>query len=205
MVFLFGEQSKVSLIDTGQFHCPVCEQTRAYQHIQHKNYFTLFFIPLLPLESLADYIECSHCEHSFHNSILEAEKGEQVAAYQYVLLTVLFSLTMVKPLQQHITEIYQNVCEQALSDEDYQQACQQYQTQSPNIHAYLRHSRLSLNIKGRLRVMEAAVQWQQHDDPVLSYEQRVQLNQLLSLLELDLGWLEQRLNAGLQKLNADKT
>lgn len=60
-MIIFGTKSIPSVIKTGEFNCPNCQNKRNYTLKRFKKYFHIFFIPLIQTDNLGDGLECSNC------------------------------------------------------------------------------------------------------------------------------------------------
>lgn len=69
-MIIWGSKGKTKVIGSGQFYCPQCKTTRAYQKKKIGKYFTLYFIPLFETQKLGEYIECQTCFTPFETSVL---------------------------------------------------------------------------------------------------------------------------------------
>ncbi len=70
MFFIWGTKGRITVLDTGFFQCPGCNQAQQYAIKQVRRWFTLYFIPLIPLRIVGTYIECQHCSSSFNHELL---------------------------------------------------------------------------------------------------------------------------------------
>lgn len=60
-MIIFGTKTIPSVIKTGEFNCPNCQNKRNYTLKRFKKYFHIFFIPLIPTDNLGDGLECGYC------------------------------------------------------------------------------------------------------------------------------------------------
>lgn len=60
-MIIFGTKTIPSVIKTGEFNCPNCQNKRNYTLKRFKKHFHLFFIPLIPTDNLGDGLECDYC------------------------------------------------------------------------------------------------------------------------------------------------
>lgn len=61
-MFIFGWGPRESLMDSGQFDCPVCKATSQFKHLRQRRWMTFFFIPIIPISSSQDFIRCQACQ-----------------------------------------------------------------------------------------------------------------------------------------------
>lgn len=74
-MIVFGTKNTPSVINTGEFNCPNCQDRRNYTLKKNKKYFHVFFIPLIPMDNLGDSLECQKCSSSYvPGSILSREQ-----------------------------------------------------------------------------------------------------------------------------------
>jgi hypothetical protein len=64
-MIVFGTKSTPSVINTGEFNCPNCQDKRNYTLKRYKKYFHIFYIPLIPMDNLGDSLECQKCSSSY--------------------------------------------------------------------------------------------------------------------------------------------
>ena len=69
-MIIFGTSNKSKTTGSGQFYCPNCKTTRAYERKQAKRYFSLYFIPLIPMGDLGEFVECQTCHLTYRPDIL---------------------------------------------------------------------------------------------------------------------------------------
>ncbi len=70
LFIVFGTRVRHKVIGEGQFFCPKCQATRAYQHKKASRYFALYFVPLIPMGQLGEYVECQTCGVAFEPVVL---------------------------------------------------------------------------------------------------------------------------------------
>lgn len=78
----------------GQFHCPQCNDQRAYKGVKVQRFFTLYFIPLIPLEVAGRSVQCQTCRAHYRPDVLrydpiaerEGRQRELAAVYRNVLV-----------------------------------------------------------------------------------------------------------------------
>lgn len=72
-MIIFGTSNKSKTTGSGQFFCPNCKTTRAYERKQSKRYFSLYFIPLIPMGDSGEFVECQTCHLTFRPEILDVK------------------------------------------------------------------------------------------------------------------------------------
>lgn len=81
-MIIWGSRGLTSTVDSSEFHCPQCAQTRYGNLKQVRTFFTLYFIPLIPLNVAGRYVECESCGGTFAEEALdydpEAEREEML-------------------------------------------------------------------------------------------------------------------------------
>lgn len=60
-MIIFGTKTSASVIKTGEFNCPNCQNKRNYKLKRFKKYIHIFFIPIIQTDSLGDSLECGFC------------------------------------------------------------------------------------------------------------------------------------------------
>lgn len=70
-MIIWGHRSQETVLSSGTFHCPKCDETRYYKHVRIDRYFTLFFIPLFPIRTLGEFIECQFCYRTYQPKVLD--------------------------------------------------------------------------------------------------------------------------------------
>ncbi len=87
-MIIFGTRARHKTVDTGEFFCLHCQQTRAYEHKQGKNYFALYFIPLFPIGEAGEFIECQKCHRSYGLEVLNFKPSKPQSDVARTLNTV---------------------------------------------------------------------------------------------------------------------
>lgn len=77
MILIWGWRSLLKVLGVGEFHCPRCQQDRAYRLVRPRRWFTVFFIPVIPLQWGETFVECQVCRGAFRESILAAPTNQQ--------------------------------------------------------------------------------------------------------------------------------
>lgn len=72
-MIIFGTSNKTKTTGSGQFFCPRCQTTRAYERKQAKRYFSLYFIPLIPMGDIGEFVECQTCHLTYRPDILSVK------------------------------------------------------------------------------------------------------------------------------------
>lgn len=60
-MIIFGWRTRVTVLFTGMWQCPVCHAPRVYRCVSLRRWFTLFFIPTIPLGKPTRHAECTTC------------------------------------------------------------------------------------------------------------------------------------------------
>ena len=79
-MIIFGTKTTKKLLESGDFHCPQCQQTTSFEKRRAKNWFHLYFIPLIPLKEYPPYVECRQCRNTYIARVLDDEPGRDIAA-----------------------------------------------------------------------------------------------------------------------------
>lgn len=61
-MFIFGSGFRDTLMESGQFDCPVCLAKTQFEHLRKRRWVTFFFIPFIPISSTKDFIRCQACQ-----------------------------------------------------------------------------------------------------------------------------------------------
>ena len=61
-MFIFGWGPRETLMDSGQFDCPVCKRSAPYSHLRKRRWMTFFFFPIIPISSSTDFVRCQGCQ-----------------------------------------------------------------------------------------------------------------------------------------------
>ena len=81
-------------MDSGEFHCPNCNDNRVYNKKYVQDWFTLYFIPTFPVGSKKnEHIECEECSSIYHLDVIDYKPGlndeEMTSEYEKALQNVL--------------------------------------------------------------------------------------------------------------------
>ena len=81
-------------MDSGEFHCPNCNDNRVYNKKYVQDWFTLYFIPTFPVGSKKnEHIECEECSSIYHLDVIDYNPGlndeEMTSEYEKALQNVL--------------------------------------------------------------------------------------------------------------------
>lgn len=72
MLFIFGISPKTIKTDQGQFVCPICKTSSAYEIKTQRNYFSLFFIKLFPVSKPRESaVVCLNCGTHMPKMVLD--------------------------------------------------------------------------------------------------------------------------------------
>ena len=80
-MIIWGSRGVTSSVAKGQFHCPTCNDGRAFDHTKARRFVTLYFIPLIPLENLGEYVECQTCKGTYKPEVLQYDPRKQREAF----------------------------------------------------------------------------------------------------------------------------
>ena len=81
-------------MDSGEFHCPNCNDNRVYNKKYVQDWFTLYFIPTFPVGGKKnEHIECEECSSIYHLDVIDYKPGlndeEMTSEYEKALQNVL--------------------------------------------------------------------------------------------------------------------
>ena len=93
-MIIFGTKGRSIKMDSGEFHCPNCNDNRVYNKKYVQDWFTLYFIPTFPVGSKKnEHIECEECSSIYHLDVIDYKPGlndkEMASEYEKVLQNVL--------------------------------------------------------------------------------------------------------------------
>ena len=93
-MIIFGTKGRSIKMDSGEFHCPNCNDNRVYNKKYVQDWFTLYFIPTFPVGSKKnEHIECEECSSIYHLDVIDYKPGlndeEMTSEYEKALQNVL--------------------------------------------------------------------------------------------------------------------
>ncbi len=91
-MFIFGWGPRETLMDSGQFDCPVCQAATPFQHLRRRRWMTFFFIPIIPISSPHDIIRCQACQSSIPLDTLLGESAPPARLSRQALVGMICGL-----------------------------------------------------------------------------------------------------------------
>ena len=93
-MIIFGTKGRSIKMDSGEFHCPNCNDNRVYNKKYVQDWFTLYFIPTFPVGGKKnEHIECEECSSIYHLDVIDYKPGlndeEMTSEYEKALQNVL--------------------------------------------------------------------------------------------------------------------
>ena len=93
-MIIFGTKGRSIKMDSGEFHCPNCNDNRVYNKKYVQDWFTLYFIPTFPVGSKKnEHIECEECSSIYHLDVIDYKPGlnnqEMTSEYEKALQNIL--------------------------------------------------------------------------------------------------------------------
>ena len=77
MIFIFGISPKQTALQTGEFHCPICQTTRTYHFRSQRSCVSVFFFPLFSFGKEQRILHCTHCHTVLPEKFLPCNKPLQ--------------------------------------------------------------------------------------------------------------------------------
>ena len=72
MILFFGTRVRRNILGTGTFHCPYCQMSRTYEHVESRTWVHVFWLPIVPLGSATRSIRCTVCRGEWGPAVLHA-------------------------------------------------------------------------------------------------------------------------------------
>lgn len=104
-MIIFSINNRFSIIETGEFYCPNCQQKRPYEWKRGKRYFALYFIPLIPMGDLGEFVECKSCYQLFPTDVLKQKIPLKALSVTELLNTVEKRLAVGEPIEWIVRDL----------------------------------------------------------------------------------------------------
>ena len=116
MIIIFGTRTRKKTVESGDFYCPNCNDSRPYEKKEIAQYFALFFIPLFKMEDLGHYIECQKCKKQFSDAVLNDKPPSPLDQLVEIVRRDLDSGTPIEMARQKLANrnVEPKIAEQAL-------------------------------------------------------------------------------------------
>jgi len=104
-MIIFGTSVKRKTISSGQFYCPRCQATRAYDLKKAKRYISFYFIPVIPIGELGDFVECQTCGAAFEAGVLNMKAPQKQVTLAEMLNSTKERLTAGAPIEYVVRDL----------------------------------------------------------------------------------------------------
>ena len=194
MVFLiiFGTRGVTYSAGTGQFHCPGCDQKRAYDHKRVRRFFTLYFIPIIPLDVIGEYVECQHCRDTYKPDVLSYDpsagrkqfEAEFHAAVKRVMVMMMMADGKIDDEEvETIRQVFGKLSSREVTKAEVDAEVDAVKRDGNNLRHYLASVSGNLNDPGKELVVKAAF-FVAAADGKITEEESALLAELASALEM---------------------
>lgn len=203
MMIIYGTKGVEKTVSRGSFSCPGCTKKRTYRVIEVKKYFTLYFIPLIPLNRLGSYVECLYCKGTFKKTVLRKskvlekkspsstevsatanEQAEYIQAIKNVMLLIMMADGVIDEGElEQIAAVYKQLTNQYLTKDHIKFAGEQMAKSQKTLKDYLQDVYPKLNLQGKIRVLQAAVEIASADGEFQLEEQQM-IYSLVNILQI---------------------
>tara|TARA_R110002096_G_scaffold169222_1_gene340751 strand:+ start:17552 stop:18214 length:663 start_codon:yes stop_codon:yes gene_type:complete len=164
-MIIFGTRGITTTPQRGEFHCPQCGDTRAYNWKRVRRFFTLYFIPVIPLDQLGEYIECPSCQGTFDTRVLEYDPSHEAiqiqalfhASIKQVMIGMLLADGVIDDSEvAMVLQIYNELTGSELPELELREEITQIQAQQIDCLELAKHLAPTLNDNGKEITMKAA-------------------------------------------------
>ncbi len=76
-MFIAGTFEWASTLEQGEFACPKCGTSKAYQRKVARTFLTVYFVPIFPIGGLREFVICRGCRERFEPAILSAARTNE--------------------------------------------------------------------------------------------------------------------------------
>ena len=196
-IIIWGRKNVINTINTGQFLCPRCNQTRMYKHQSARRFFTLYFIPIIPLEDLGQFVECQACHTSYKPEVLaySASNSKRSASELNVAIKRVLALMILVDGDAQEAEIevmrtvFNNITNSNLSLEAIKEEIGFAKSDSRAVRHVLGNFAMGLNPAAKNLIIESAYLVAVADGD-LKEEERVFLNSAGAIMQLTTSQLQ---------------
>ncbi|BBM82348.1 TerB family tellurite resistance protein [Candidatus Uabimicrobium amorphum] len=204
-MIIYGTKGVERTLSRGNFSCPSCTKKRSYRIIEVKKYFTLYFIPIIPLNRLGSYVECLYCKGTFKKTVLrkskalerkaqkdsspavntmDAEQAEYIEAIKNVMLLIMMADGVIDDGElEQIAAVYKQFTNQYLTKEHIKLSGEQMAKEQKTLKDYLKDVYPKLNLQGKIKVLQAAMEIASADGEFQLQEQQMIYN-LVNILQI---------------------
>lgn len=187
-------------VKRGRFLCPTCQKKCKYRLVKVEHYVSLNVIPLIPKGVAGNYVECQSCKGTFKKSILAVAKKrekqaseemeEQIFEAEYkeaiknVMLLIMTADGIIEESEvQHIATVYKELTGHDVAGEQIKRDGAAVAAQQKKLKDYLKHIYPSLNLQGKIKVLQSAMEVASADEHFQVEEQQMIYN-LVRILQI---------------------
>ncbi|BBM83483.1 TerB family tellurite resistance protein [Candidatus Uabimicrobium amorphum] len=187
-------------IKRGRFLCPTCKEKCKYKLVKVERYVSVHVIPVIPKGTAGNYVECQSCKGTFKKSVLALAKRqekkvseeveEQVfeAQYKQAIKNVMFLImTADRVIEesevQHIMLVYKQLTGEDLQAQNIKRSGIEMAMQQKKLRDYLSDIYPSLNLQGKMKVLQSAMEVASADGRFQLEEQQM-IHDLVKVLQI---------------------
>jgi len=189
MFILFGEKAHATELATGQFGCPLCQQSTTYTHHQVQPYFTVFGINLAKLNICSDYVVCHLCASCYNPQIIVEPEQHSLAVDKAVILRALCYLLSgygdTKQARVRLIELYQRHTNIQIGSHDIDTEMAVITGGTAPTLPFLKGATLNLSPKAKQDIVLACYQFAQ-GSCLMEHQDRVRINTIASSIDISL-------------------
>jgi tellurite resistance protein len=146
-MIIIGEMNLTLRKATGQFFCPLCNETRSFVHRRVKRFITLYFVPVLPIATVSEHIRCEHCKQvlpleSLNKSPADYQRERQLEFandVRRVMVLTMLADGQVQPAEiAAVQNVYRRLCGDELSEQELRYDIEQAGRSKVNAAQYAR-------------------------------------------------------------------
>jgi len=209
-MIIFGTRGVKSTIQSGEFICPQCNQSKPFRHRKVTKFFTLYFIPIIPLGKRGEYVECRECKGTFVPRVLESKSSgieDKKALYETAIMhtMVLIMLADGKIDENEKKQVHKVINKYSRDKINFSQLdgyIKNVQAEKENASTYLKKICASLNEHGKEIIIKAALSVASADGDIDKSELKI-ISQMAQSMEMSSSHLKGILS-GLDELIAEQ-
>lgn len=213
-MIIFGTRGVKSTLNSGDFLCPQCNQTKQYRHRKVTKFFTLYFIPIIPLGKKGEYVECRECKGTFVPRVLDyntpnkenAKAIYETAIKHSMVLIMLADGVIDDKEKKQVLEIINRFNQSKLTSTELDNYIKQVQTEKEDISTYLKKISGGLNEYGKEIIIKCALSVSAADGNVDKTELKL-ISKMAHALEMSTSHLKGILTGidGITKLQQEQS
>ena len=205
-MIIFGTRGIKSTLNSGDFLCPQCDQTKPFRHRKVTKFFTLYFIPIIPLGKRGEYVECRECKGTFVPRVLDynaSSKENSKAIYETAIkhsmvLIMLADGVIDDKEKKQILEIINKFNRNKLTPTELDNYIKKVQAEKEDISTYLKKISGGLNEHGKEIIIKCALFVSAADGNIDKSELKV-ISKMAQALEMSSSHLK-RILSGLEDI-----